>query len=72
VSKPIKPEVPRLALTQEEAAESLGMSVTAFVQHVKMELPVVFVGSMRRYPVWGLQDWMRENATRGGRRLKPS
>jgi hypothetical protein len=69
MTKAITPEVPRLALTQEEAAEALGMSVTAFVTHVKSELPVVLVGSMRRYPIWGLQEWMREHATRGGRRV---
>jgi hypothetical protein len=64
-----KPEVPRFALTQEEAAESLGMSVTSFVKYVKPELPVLLVASMRRYPVGGIQEWVREHSTRGGRRV---
>jgi hypothetical protein len=69
MSRAIKPDVPRLALTQEEAAEALGMSVSSFIEHVKHDLPVVYFGSMRRYPVWGIKDLLHEQAMRGGRRV---
>ncbi|MGH2904281.1 MAG: hypothetical protein ACRDK7_11980 [Solirubrobacteraceae bacterium] len=61
-------EVPRLALNQQEGGEALGVSVDHFQRHVKGELPVVLVGSLRIYPRKGLEWWLEENATRGGRR----
>jgi hypothetical protein len=64
----IRREIPRLAFNQQEAAEALGMSVSFFVEHVKHELPVVLVGSLRLYSRKGLEWWLEENATRGGRR----
>jgi hypothetical protein len=64
------PEPPRLALSQQEAAQALGMSVNAFVEYVQSELPVVYVGSMRRYPVEGIAEWLARNSSRGGRRIR--
>ena len=60
--------VPRLALNQKEAAESLGMSVDHFGRHVKPDLPVVYSGSLRLYPISGLEAWLSERALRAGRR----
>jgi hypothetical protein len=62
-------DVPRLALNQQEAAESLGMSVDHFERHVKHELPVVYSGSLKLYPLAGLQRWLSDNALRRGRRV---
>lgn len=60
--------IPTLALSQEEAAEALGMSVDSFGRHVKPELPCVYVGRRRIYSVAALQAWLDANASRGGRR----
>jgi hypothetical protein len=68
VSK-LKRSVPRLALTQQEAAEALGMSVTHFAENVKPSLPVVLSGALKLYPIWALEDWMHENAVLAGRRV---
>jgi hypothetical protein len=62
-------EVPRLALNQQEAAEALGISVDHFERHVKEELPVVYSGSLRLYPLTGLQRWLADNALHRGRRV---
>ena len=62
-------EVPRLALNQNEAAESLGMSVDHFERHVKSDLPVVYSGALRLYPIAELQRWLAERSLRGGRRV---
>lgn len=63
----IRRQVPRLALQRTEAAESLGMSVEHFDRHVKPYLPVVYSGSLRLYPVAGLQKWVDDQATTPGR-----
>ncbi len=69
VRQPTHREVPRLALNQKEAAESLGMSVDHFERHVKRDLPVVYSGSLRLYPITELQRWLGEHSLRGGRRV---
>jgi hypothetical protein len=56
--------VPRLALSQEEAAEALGVSTTFFVEHVRPELRVVLRGRRRLYPVRELERWLDSNASR--------
>ena len=61
--------VPRLALNQQEAAEALGISVDHFERHVKSDLPVVYSGSLRLYPISGLQGWLSEHSLRAGRRV---
>lgn len=60
--------VPTLALSQEEAAAAIGVSVDSFVEHIKDELPVVHVGRRRVYSVAALQAWLDRTQTRGGRR----
>jgi excisionase family DNA binding protein len=69
MSRGLPREVPRLALNQKEAAESLGMSVDHFERHVKGELPVIYSGSLRLYPLSALQRWLAEHTLHGGRRV---
>lgn len=59
-----RPEPPRLALRQEEAAAALGMSPDSFVKYVLPHMPVVRCGSLRIYPVAHLEAWLAENAER--------
>jgi hypothetical protein len=33
-----------------------GISVSAFIDHVKPELPVVYIGSLRRYLLWAIEE----------------
>jgi excisionase family DNA binding protein len=56
--------VPRLALSPEEAAESLGMSRSHFYQHVFGDLRIVRVGQRRLVPVTELELWLQLEATR--------
>lgn len=44
-----RPTPPRLALTQEEAAAALGVSVETFTRHIRPTLPSVPAGSRRLY-----------------------
>jgi hypothetical protein len=53
---------PRLALQRKEAAEALGIGVDTFDRHVRAALPVVYVGSVRLYPLAGLERWLASNA----------
>lgn len=64
----LRRSVPALSLSQEEAAEALGISVDSFEKHVKHDLPVVHVGRRRVYSVSALQAWLDRNQLRGGRR----
>jgi excisionase family DNA binding protein len=57
-----KRNVPRLALTVEEAAESLGCSVDFFNEHVRPELVLVERGRKRLFPVSVLEKWLERNA----------
>jgi len=61
----VKPQatapVPRLALTREEAAASLGMSLSAFQTHVQPDLRLIRRGSLRLIPVAELQRWVDRN-----------
>jgi len=56
--------VPRFALTREEAAQSIGMSVDSFERHVQPELRLVRRGKIRLVPVTEIQRWLDENAER--------
>jgi hypothetical protein len=53
---------PRLALQRREAAEALGIGVDTFDRHVRAHLPVVYVGSVRLYPIAALERWLLSNA----------
>lgn len=56
--------IPRLALTREEAAASVGMSLDSFGRHVQPTLRLVRLGRMRLVPVGELEQWLRDNAQR--------
>jgi hypothetical protein len=55
-------QVPRIALTQTEAAQSLGMSVDFFAKYVRPEVRVIRVGSKRLYRVRDLEAWAEDSA----------
>lgn len=62
--------VPRVALTREEAAAALGMSLDSFERHVQPELRLIRRGKLRLVPVSELQRWAdgaAERAVRNGR-----
>jgi hypothetical protein len=54
--------IPRLALTREEAAASIGMSLDSFERHVQPSLRMVRLGRMRLVPVGELERWLEANA----------
>ena len=54
--------VPRLALTREEAAAAIGMSLDSFERHVQPTIRLVRAGRMRLVPVAELDRWLGENA----------
>jgi hypothetical protein len=56
--------IPRLALTREEAAAAIGMSLDSFERHVQPTLRLVRLGRMRLVPVAELDSWLSENAER--------
>lgn len=56
--------IPRLALSREEAAASLGMSLDSFERHVQPTVRLVRCGRMRLVPVAELARWLEENAER--------
>jgi hypothetical protein len=64
----IRREVPRIALSKPEAAESLGMSVRHFERHVQPHIPVVYSGGLRLFPLESLRDWANHEAQMPGRR----
>ena len=56
--------IPRLALTREEAASAVGMSLDSFERHVQPTIRMVRLGRMRLVPVTELARWLEEHATR--------
>jgi len=56
--------IPRLALTREEAAASVGMSLDSFERHVQPTLRLVRLGRMRLVPICELERWLEDNAHR--------
>lgn len=59
--------VPRLLLSRQEAAASLGMSLSHFQRHVQPYVRCVYSGQLRLYPVRDLEQWADEHACREGR-----
>lgn len=51
----------RLALRPKEAAKALGLSERKF-REVMHELPHVFVGGVRLFPVTALREWLARGA----------
>ena len=56
--------IPRLALTREEAAAAIGMSIDSFERHVQPTLRLVRLGRMRLVPIGELERWLTDNAER--------
>lgn len=57
-----KPSIPRIALSPEEAATALGMSLNSFERHVQPELRLIRRGELRLVPLVELERWAIENA----------
>jgi hypothetical protein len=60
---PLSP-IPRLALSREDAAAALGMSLDSFERHVQPTVRMVRLGRMRLVPVAELARWLDDRATR--------
>ena len=56
--------VARVALTREEAAAALGMSLDSFERYVQPELQLVRRGNLRLVPVRALEQWASDKAER--------
>ena len=56
--------IPRLGLTRDEAAASLGMSLDSFERHVQPSIRMCRLGRMRLVPVRELERWLEQNAGR--------
>jgi hypothetical protein len=53
---------PRYLLTRQEAAESLGMSLSHFQRHVQPHIPCVYSGQLRLYRPRDLAEWAEREA----------
>lgn len=58
---------PRLLLSKQEAAISLGMSVRHFERHVQPDLRCVRSGQLTLYHLRDLEQWAEDEATVNGR-----
>ncbi len=56
-------DVPRLALTREEAAASLGVSLTFFAEKIQPELRIVRRGNVRLIPIRELEKWLARSCS---------
>lgn len=54
--------MPRVALSRQEAAVSLAMSIDSFERHVQPELRLIRRGKLRLVPVAELERWPNESA----------
>ena len=63
--------VPRVALTREEAAASLGLSLRHFERHVQPHLRIVRSGSVRLVPVAELERWAEHRQRWPGAPMTP-
>jgi hypothetical protein len=59
---PSRRPVPRMALSQKEAAESLGVSPNFFRVEIAPRLKTVRLQSRRLYPISELQRFLEDNA----------
>lgn len=64
VDRVVTAPVPRVALTREEAAASVGVSVDSFERHVQPSLRMIRRGRLRLVPVAELERWAEEEAER--------
>ena len=56
-------QVPVIAVTREEAAVALGVSLSHFQRHIAPNLRVIRSGNTRLYPVRELEAWAERTAT---------
>lgn len=56
--------VPRVALTREEAAAAIGLSLDSFERHVQPGIRMVYLGRLRLVPVEELRRWCEQQAKR--------
>jgi hypothetical protein len=56
--------IPRVALTREEAAAALGMSLNSFERYVQPDLRLIRLGRLRLVPVEELRRWADTAAER--------
>jgi hypothetical protein len=54
--------IPRLALTREEAAAAVGMSLDSFERYVQPHVRLLRFGRLRLVPVRELERWAEEHA----------
>lgn len=54
--------VPRVALSREEAAASLGISIDSFERHVQPDVRLIRRGRLRLVPLCELERWAAEQA----------
>jgi hypothetical protein len=59
---PIVSPIPRVALSRDEAAASLGVSLDSFERHVQPDLRLIRRGRLRLVPVSELERWAAEQA----------
>jgi excisionase family DNA binding protein len=59
-----RPAPPRIALTPDEAAASIGMSRDSFDRHVAHELRLIRRGRLVLIPVAELERWADREASR--------
>lgn len=64
-ARPVQ-DVPRIALTQEEAAASLGVSVSHYRRHIQPHLKIVRSGSARLVAPAELQRYVDQQARLAG------
>lgn len=60
----MKPQrnVPRVALTRQEAALALGMSLASFERHVQADVKVIRRGTLVLVPTTELERWAAKEA----------
>ena len=56
--------IPRVAVTRDEAARALGLSLDSFERHVQPELRMIRRGRMRLVPISELHAWADKHAER--------
>jgi excisionase family DNA binding protein len=58
--------VPRIAMSKQEAASALGVSIDFFDEHIAPDLRMVRVGRRRLVPIAELERWLDLHAERAG------
>lgn len=56
--------VKKLLLTRQEAAATLGVSLSHFERRVQPHLPCVYIGQLRQYRPRDLERWIEQSVTK--------